>query len=65
MRNNRGRFMPGTSGNPNGTALPQWPAYAQGSAQWMVISETSGARADVLQPKLDLLESHYRERTAQ
>jgi para-nitrobenzyl esterase len=54
-----------TRGNPNGPGLPEWPAYRVESDQWLVFGVDSQAQANVLSDKLDLLESHYRQRTAQ
>jgi para-nitrobenzyl esterase len=54
-----------TSGNPNGEGLPLWPAYRAETDQWLVFAVDSKAQAGILRDKLDLLESHYRQRTAQ
>jgi para-nitrobenzyl esterase len=53
------------SGNPNGEGLPQWPAYRAETDQWLVFGVESQAQANILRDKLDLLESHYRQRTAE
>jgi para-nitrobenzyl esterase len=52
------------SGNPNGGNLVQWPAYAENLDQWLVFDAEDQVRAEVIAPKLDFLETHYRRRTS-
>ena len=47
------------SGDPNGEALPAWPAYAADTDLALEISDTPGEVAGLLGPKLDVMDRFY------
>ncbi len=50
------------TGNPNGAALPDWPAVTAGKVPWMVFSAAPVVKEGVRDAKLNVIESAYEER---
>ena len=54
------------SGNPNGTGLPQWPAYKPGGAgQVMELGAEIGARGEPHRDRYEFFDRYYRKAAAQ
>ena len=47
------------NGNPNGEAIPKWPAYDTKTKRWMILDNEISVEADVRKVKLDAIERTY------
>ena len=47
------------NGNPNGEAIPKWPAYDTKTKRWMILYDEISVEADVRKVKLDAIERTY------
>ena len=46
-------------GDPNGDAIPEWPAYDTKTKRWMILDNEISVEADVRKEKLDAIENAY------